>query len=102
MGSPSDVNLLSMRNLYAAQGLKTGAIQTPPPIEITPPEYVGGGENLFIPTNRPPSVEGGSTGYYGPELKNGMTAGKFLKTADRKSTRLNSSHVRVSRMPSSA
>ena len=38
----------------------------------------------------------GGAGYLGQHL------GKALKKADRKSTRLNSSHVRTSRMPSSA
>ena len=34
--------------------------------------------------------------------ENGMKEGDVLKTGDRKSTRLNSSHLKLSRMPSSA
>ena len=60
---------------------RTGAVQTPPAVELTPTGYVEGGGNFFIPTNRPPSVEGGSTGYTGPELKGGVCAAKFLVTA---------------------
>ena len=79
--APLDVNMQQNMNWYTMQPVRTGAIQTPPAIETTPTEYVGGGDNFFIPTHRPPSVEGGSTGYTGPELKGGVCAGKFLITA---------------------
>ena len=43
-------------------------------------------------------ADGGDTGYLAP----GATRGGYGERLDRKSTRLNSSHIAVSRMPSSA
>ena len=53
----------------------------------------------FIPTA---SLREGYTGYVGSARKLFKKLGAIITGVDRKSTRLNSSHVRTSRMPSSA
>ena len=87
MGVKGVDNPQYMNNWYTMQPVRTDAVltppivKTPPIVETTPTEYVCGGDNFFIPTYRLPSVEGGSTGYTGPELKGGVCAAKFLETA---------------------
>lgn len=77
-----DVNTRYPSDWYTLQQINTGAVITPPAIEEIPP--IGGvstATNFFIPSYNEPSVEGGSRGYYGPELKGGVCAANFLKTA---------------------
>ena len=77
-----EVNTKLPTDWYTLQQVSTGAVRTPPAIEEIPP--IGGvstATNFFIPSYNEPSVEGGSRGYYGPELKDGVCAANFLKTA---------------------
>ena len=80
--APLDVNTSYPSDWYTLQQIRTGVVETPPAIEELPP--IGGvstATNFFIPNHNVPSVEGGSRGYYGPELKGGVCAANFLETA---------------------
>ncbi len=60
MGAIGNVDLQNMKNWYTMQQPKVGAGAPVEATQFTPTEYVGGGENFFVPNYKAPDITGGT------------------------------------------